>query len=78
MKLSYSTWNRSLPITKKYIRRTNPIKINNLSTGNNFVVDTMAFRTTFEITDIPELHNGIIAAAAKEWGMPLLTNDPKI
>lgn len=32
----------------------------------------------FEIDDIPELHDRLIAAAAKEFGIPILTNDPDI
>ncbi len=35
-------------------------------------------RTAFAITDIPELHDRIIAAVSTELGVPLLTNDPKI
>lgn len=30
------------------------------------------------ITDIPELHDRLIAAAAKHLGLELITNDPKI
>ena len=30
----------------------------------------------FEIDDIPELHDRLIAAAAKELDIPILTNDP--
>lgn len=33
---------------------------------------------TFLISDIPELHDRIIAATAVEYDAPLLTNDPKI
>jgi predicted nucleic acid-binding protein len=33
---------------------------------------------TFLISDIPELHDRIIAATAAEYNAPLLTNDPKI
>ncbi len=32
----------------------------------------------FEINDIPELHDRIIAATARYLGIPLLTNDPAI
>jgi len=32
----------------------------------------------FKIDDIPELHDRLIAAAGKELGVPILTNDPDI
>ncbi len=31
-----------------------------------------------EITDIPELHDRLIAATARHLGLPLITNDPDI
>lgn len=31
-----------------------------------------------EITDIPELHDRLIAGTARSLGLPLLTNDPRI
>ena len=35
-------------------------------------------KTASEITDIPELHDRLIAATAKYLDMPLITNDPEI
>jgi predicted nucleic acid-binding protein len=32
----------------------------------------------FEIDDIPELHDRLIAAAGKELSIPVLTNDPEM
>ncbi|HET8865549.1 MAG TPA: PIN domain-containing protein [Gracilimonas sp.] len=32
----------------------------------------------FEIDDIPELHDRLIATSGKELGLPILTNDPDI
>ena len=32
----------------------------------------------FEIDDIPELHDRLIAASGKEFGFPILSNDPDI
>lgn len=34
--------------------------------------------TSFEITDIPELHDRLIAGAARSLTAPLITNDPLI
>ena len=31
-----------------------------------------------EISDVPELHDRLIAATAKHLGLPLITNDPEI
>lgn len=35
-------------------------------------------RNAFEIDDIPELHDRLISAAAKELGVEIITNDPVI
>ena len=35
-------------------------------------------KTTFEIKDIPELHDGLIAGTARHLNIPLITNDPVI
>jgi len=35
-------------------------------------------KTASEITDIPELHDRLIAATARYLDMPLITNDPEI
>jgi predicted nucleic acid-binding protein len=50
--------------------------------GNKYIqpynITFTTIKETFTITDIPELHDRIIAATAKELGIPLITNDPKI
>lgn len=35
-------------------------------------------KKAFEIDDVPELHDRLIAASAKELDVPVLTNDPDI
>jgi len=35
-------------------------------------------KTASEITDIPELHDRLIAAAARYFNIPIITNDPVI
>ena len=35
-------------------------------------------KTTFEIKDIPELHDRLIAGTARHLNIPLITNDPVI
>ncbi len=41
-------------------------------------LDALVIRATFQIKDIPELHDRIIAATAQCYQVPLLTNDPLI
>jgi len=41
-------------------------------------IDIDIIRNTFEINDIPELHDRVIAASGKALGYPIITNDPKI
>lgn len=48
---------------------------------SSFQVIPLSFEivnTAFEITDIPELHDRLIAGTAKHLNLPLLTNDPII
>ncbi|MGB3181678.1 MAG: PIN domain-containing protein [Cyclobacteriaceae bacterium] len=49
-----------------------------LSTVEVAAVSSAVTNQAFVITDIPELHDRIIAATAAEYSAPLLTNDPKI
>ena len=42
------------------------------------VTDVTLIKNAFEITDIPELHDRLIAASGKVHGFPVITNDPKI
>jgi predicted nucleic acid-binding protein len=54
---------------------------NHLSKFPNFRQQELSFeivKTAETITDIPELHDRLIAATAKHLGLELITNDPKI
>jgi predicted nucleic acid-binding protein len=54
---------------------------NHLSKFPNFRSQELSFeivKTAETITDIPELHDRLIAATAKHLGLKLITNDPKI
>lgn len=54
---------------------------NHLSKFPNFRQQELSFEivnTAETITDIPELHDKLIAATAKHLGFELITNDPKI
>ena len=39
---------------------------------------SIAIQAAFGISDIPELHDRLVAATARHYGVPLLTNDPVI
>lgn len=41
-------------------------------------LDFETINTAFTITDIPELHDRLIAATGKRLGIPIITNDPAI
>jgi len=41
-------------------------------------IDVELLRNAFEINDIPELHDRLIAASGKVHGYPIITNDPEI
>lgn len=59
----------TLPDTLAYLKKHNiPVH----------AIDIEVINSTFEITDIPELHDRIIAASGRVHGYPLITNDPKI
>jgi PIN domain nuclease of toxin-antitoxin system len=52
-----------------------------LETALNYVEEPLSFgliRCGFEITDIPELHDRLIAGTARYLDLPLITNDPVI
>jgi PIN domain nuclease of toxin-antitoxin system len=49
--------------------------------NKNVIIEPMSVSVivkTFQITDIPELHDRIIAASASSLNCSLITNDPKI
>lgn len=41
-------------------------------------LDGQGIKSAFEITDIPELHDRLIAASGRMLNCPVITNDPKI
>ena len=41
-------------------------------------MDIEVIKNAFEIDDIPELHDRLIAGSGKLLGYPIITNDPKI
>ena len=54
---------------------------NILNKSSNYVEEKLSIdiiETSFEITDIPELHDRLIAGTARFLDLPLLTNDPII
>lgn len=62
-----------------------PISINDmatiLKTSVNYMEEKLSIeiiKTSFEITDIPELHDRMIAGTARYLDIPILTNDPVI
>lgn len=60
----------NLEETKSYLRQYREIKQQILMLPTVLEV--------FIIDDIPELHDRLIAASAKELNIPILTNDPEI
>jgi predicted nucleic acid-binding protein len=60
----------SLKELKSVLNKSESVKIQSINEEIIF--------STFEITDIPELHDRIIAATARFLKLPLLTNDPII
>ena len=69
-----------------YLFEKNRIKIDliqteDLLTSKNYQFEPLSLeilKTASEISDIPELHDRIIAATARYLGIPLITNDPEI
>jgi len=72
--LAYLSENNRIDTTLEDAKRA-------LAKNKNLKVYPLAFetvRSAFEIDDIPELHDRLIAAAAKELGIEIITNDPEI
>lgn len=69
-----------------YLFEKNRINIDLLQTEDLFKSKNYQFeplsleilKTASEITDIPELHDRLIAATARYLDLPLITNDPEI
>ena len=52
-----------------------------LKNSSNYLEEKLSIdiiETSFEITDIPELHDRLIAGTARFLNLPLITNDPII
>ena len=52
-----------------------------ISGSMNYHEEILSFeviKAAFEIMDIPELHDRLIAGTARHLGLPLITNDPVI
>lgn len=60
--------NATLADAKKYL--------DNYPTVTECPTTISTIQQAFEIDDIPELHDRLIAATGKEFGTPILTNDP--
>jgi len=57
------------------------IKIEDLMESRNYQFEPLTLdilKTASEITDIPELHDRLIAATAKYFDVPIISNDPEI
>ncbi len=52
--------------------------LNNCETITELPLSLEIIETAFEISDVPELHDRLIAGAAREINAPLVTNDPDI
>jgi PIN domain nuclease of toxin-antitoxin system len=62
--------NTSISDAKNYLDKYTNI------TETAMTISTVKY--AFQIDDIPELHDRIIAASGKEFNVPILTNDPEI
>ena len=54
---------------------------NIINNSINYVEEKLSIniiKSAFEITDIPELHDKLIAGTARYLKLPLITNDPVI
>lgn len=68
-----------------YEKRRIPVSINDIkdifADSVNYIEERLSadiIGSAFEITDIPELHDRLIAGTARYLNLPLLTNDPVI
>ena len=66
-------------------RKKIPISLDNiqniLDNSVNYIEEKLSagiIKSAFEIKDIPELHDRLIAGTAKHLNLPLITNDPVI
>ena len=72
--IAYLHEKKRIPISVKDIE-------NIISDSVNYVEEALTLdiiKSAFEITDIPELHDRLIAGTARHLDIPLITNDPVI
>ena len=72
--ISYLHEKKRIPISVKDIE-------NIIADSVNYVEEALTLdiiKSAFEITDIPELHDRLIAGTARYLDIPLITNDPVI
>jgi len=69
-------------LSEKHRIETNLIEVSNFLVQyqliNELPMTLSTIEHSFEIKDIPELHDRIIAGSAREISVPILTNDPVI
>jgi len=59
----------------------NLLRTEKLMQSENYQFEPLSLeilKTAAEITDIPELHDRLIAATARHLDIPIITNDPEI
>jgi PIN domain nuclease of toxin-antitoxin system len=72
--IAYLHEKKRIPISVKDIE-------NIIADSVNYVEEALTLdiiKSAFEITDIPELHDRLIAGTARHLDIPLITNDPVI
>jgi predicted nucleic acid-binding protein len=72
--IAYLYENKRIPISVTDIEHI-------ISDSINYIQEPLSIeiiKTAFEITDIPELHDRLIAGTARYLDLPLITNDPEI
>ena len=72
--IAYLNEKSRIPITLEYVSDIIENSINYVEE----VVSKEIIKSAFEIKDIPELHDRLIAGTARYCGVPLLTNDSVI
>lgn len=68
-----------------YEKKRIPVSVSDIegiiSSSLNYIEEPLTLdviKSAFEINDIPELHDRLIAGTARHLGLPLITNDPVI
>ncbi len=68
-----------------YEKKRIPVSVSDIekiiSGSMNYIEEPLSIdiiKAAFEITDIPELHDRLIAGTARHLNLPLITNDPEL